>query len=62
MARLAAVRELVLRIKHDILGCTADFTNLLSPIHLQEIAEADALQEQIHGVHVSMVPDFNWRS
>ncbi|KAF5831862.1 SM/Sec1-family protein [Dunaliella salina] len=27
------------------------FTNLLSPIHLQEVAEADALREHIQGVH-----------
>mmetsp|Transcript_19696 Transcript_19696/g.54990 ORF Transcript_19696/g.54990 Transcript_19696/m.54990 type:complete len:585 (-) Transcript_19696:538-2292(-) len=27
------------------------FTNLLSPIHLQEIAEADALREHVQGVH-----------
>jgi hypothetical protein len=31
----------------------AVFTNLLSPIHLQELAEADAQMEQIQGVHVS---------
>jgi hypothetical protein len=31
----------------------ADFTNLLSPIYLQELAEADAAKEQIADVQVS---------
>ena len=29
-----------------------DFTNLVSPIHLQELAEADAVKEQVHEVQV----------
>ena len=30
----------------------ADFTNLVSPIHLQELAEADAVKEQVQEVQV----------
>jgi hypothetical protein len=33
-------------------GCAADFTNLVSQMHLQDLAEADAAKEQVQQVQV----------
>lgn len=34
----------------------ADFTNLVSQMHLQDLAEADAVKEQVQQVQVSWLP------
>jgi hypothetical protein len=34
--------------------CPADFTNLVSQMHLQDLAEADAAKEQVQQVQVSI--------
>ncbi len=33
--------------------CPADFSNLVSQMHLQDLAEADAAKEQVQQVQVS---------
>lgn len=35
-----------------LLCCPADFTNLVSQMHLQDLAEADAVKEQVQQVQV----------
>lgn len=50
--RARTLRAPALGHMHAPASAHTDFTNLLSPVQLQELAEADALKEQIQGVQV----------
>lgn len=39
-------------LKRQLLSCSADFSNLVSQMHLQDLAEADAVKEQVQQVQV----------